>query len=121
MNKVLVVDYQAIYREIISSLLQDTGYKVTVAQDGSEALEQIKVNPPDLIILDIIMPKVNGYELCRQVKSNPITKQIPVIVCSVMSEEFDRFWGMRQGADAYIAKPFQPQELQEMVQKMLAK
>ena len=118
MNTVLVVDDQLSHREMISNLLKGSGFKVMMASDGNEALEQIEAHPPDLVILDIVMPKVNGYEVCRQVKSNPITKQIPVIVCSIMSEEFDRFWGMRQGADAYIGKPFQPQELQDMVQKM---
>ncbi len=119
MKEVLRADYQAYYRQTISQILRDSNYKVRTVKDGSEALEQIKINPPDLIIVEPIMPKLNGYAVCREVKSNPATKNIPAIVCSAMSEEFDRFWSMKQGADAYIGKPFQPQELLETVKKLL--
>lgn len=121
MNTVLVVDDQLSHREMISNLLKGNGFKVMVASDGNEALEQIETHPPDLVILDIVMPKVNGYEVCRRLKSNPISKAVPVILCSIKAEEFDRYWGIRQGADAYVAKPFQPQELITTVKKLLGK
>jgi twitching motility two-component system response regulator PilH len=89
------------------------------AADGAEAMEHIKVNPPALVITDLIMPRVNGYELCRNIKSDPLTKHVPVIMCSTKAEEFDRYWGMKQGADAYITKPYQPKDMINAVKYLL--
>lgn len=119
MSKVLVVEDSPPQREMISSLLKRSGMDVTSACDGVEALEQIHRNFPDVIVLDIVMPRMNGYELCRRLKDDPKTKELPVVMCSTKGEEFDRYWGLRQGANAYIAKPFQPQELVSTVKKLL--
>ena len=119
MSKVLVVEDSPPQREMISSLLKDNGMNVTSAGDGIEALEQIQQDRPDIVVLDIVMPRMNGYELCRRLKDNPTTKELPIVMCSTKGEEFDRYWGMRQGANAYIAKPFQPQELVGTVKKLL--
>jgi len=119
MSKVLVVEDSVTQREMITDLLKGSGLEVTVASDGVEALEQIEDLRPDLIVLDIVMPRMNGYEVCRQIKSNPKTQNIPVVMCSSKGEEFDRYWGMKQGADAYIAKPFQPTELVGTVKQLL--
>jgi len=89
------------------------------AIDGEEAISQIKANPPDLIVTDIVMPKKNGYELCRWLKNEPQTKNIPVVMCTSKGEEFDRYWGMKQGADAYITKPYHPPDLLAVVKKLL--
>ena len=70
------------------------------AASGLEALEKIQEAPPDLVIVDLVMPQMNGYELCRFLKNNPTTQQIPVLICSTKSQDFDRYWGMKQGADA---------------------
>ena len=121
MNTVLVVDDQLSHREMISSLLKKSGFKVKIATDGDDALEQIEAHPPDLVILDIVMPKVNGYEVCRRLRTNPISKDLPVIFCSIKAEEFDRYWGIRQGADAYVAKPFKPEEMLKTVKTLLLK
>jgi twitching motility two-component system response regulator PilH len=119
MSKVLVVEDSVTQREMITDLLKGSGLDVTVASDGVEALEQIEDIRPDLVVLDIVMPRMNGYEVCRQIKSNPKTQNIPVVMCSSKGEEFDRYWGMKQGADAYIAKPFQPTELVGTVKQLL--
>jgi twitching motility two-component system response regulator PilH len=119
MSTVLVVDDQHSHREMISSLLKGIGIKVIEASGGAEALDMIEATPPDLIILDIVMPGVNGFEVCRQVKGNPATKDLPVVFCSIKGEEFDRYWGLKQGADAYIAKPFEPRELVKTIQQLL--
>lgn len=119
MSKVLVVEDSVTQREMITDLLKGSGLDVTVASDGVEALEQIEDLRPDLVVLDIVMPRMNGYEVCRQIKSNPSTQNIPVVMCSSKGEEFDRYWGMKQGADAYIAKPFQPTELVGTVKQLL--
>lgn len=119
MSKILVVEDSVSQREMISELLRKSGLDVTVASDGLEALEKIQGHCPDLIVLDIVMPKMNGYEVCRRLKANPKTQNVPVVMCSSKGEEFDRYWGMKQGADAYIAKPFQPTELVGTVRQLL--
>ncbi len=120
MSTVLVVEDSVTQREMITDLLKGSGLMVTVATDGMEALEQIEGDtPPDLVVLDIVMPRMNGYEVCRRLKSDPKTQNVPVVMCSSKGEEFDRYWGMKQGADAYIAKPFQPTELVGTVKQLL--
>ncbi|MBD2346372.1 response regulator transcription factor [Anabaena subtropica] len=119
MSTVLIVEDSLAQREMITDLLKASGLTVTHATDGLEALEAIKVEPPDLVVLDIVMPKMNGYEVCRRLKSDPKTQNVPVVMCSSKGEEFDRYWGMKQGADAYIAKPFQPTELVGTVKQLL--
>jgi twitching motility two-component system response regulator PilH len=119
MSTVLVVEDSLAQREMITDLLKVSGLTVTHASDGVEALEQIQATCPDLVVLDIVMPRMNGYELCRRLKADPKTQKVPVVMCSSKGEEFDRYWGLRQGADAYIAKPFQPAELVGTVKQLL--
>jgi len=107
-------------REMISGLLDKSGLTISVAKDGQEAKEKISTAPPDLVVLDVVMPNMNGYELCRWVKTNPSTQHVLVILCSSKSEEFDRYWGIKQGADAYVIKPFRPGELLNTVKTLLA-
>jgi twitching motility two-component system response regulator PilH len=119
MSTVLVVEDSVPQREMITELLRGNGLEVAVASDGVEALAHIQKRPPDLVLLDIVMPRMNGYELCRRLKADPSTQNVPVVMCSSKGEEFDRYWGMKQGADAYIAKPFQPTELVGTVKQLL--
>ncbi len=120
MSTVLVVDDSPTLREMIASLLNKTGLTISVAQDGQEAKAIIAANPPDLVVLDVVMPNMNGYELCRWVKSNAETRDVLVVLCSSKGEEFDRYWGIKQGADAYVIKPFRPGELLGTVKALLA-
>lgn len=94
MNKVLVVEDSVTQREMISDLLKQSGLTVYVATDGVEALEQIQTSCPDLVVLDIVMPRMNGYEVCRRLKADPKTQKVPVVMCSSKGEEFDL---LRQG------------------------
>ena len=120
MSIVLVVEDSIPQREMITELLRGSGLDVAAVSDGVEALEKIQSgHPPDLVVLDIVMPRMNGYEVCRRLKADPSTQNVPVILCSSKGEEFDRYWGMKQGADAYIAKPFQPTELVGTVKQLL--
>jgi twitching motility two-component system response regulator PilH len=119
MKTVVVVDDQRSHREMISNLLKGNGINVIEASDGNEAMAKIELNFPDLVILDIVMPGMNGFEVCRRIKSNPNTKDIPIVFCSIKGEEFDRYWGIKQGADAYISKPFGPRELMGTVKQLL--
>ena len=119
MSTVLVVEDSRTQQQMILDLLKSSGLDVEAACDGVEALEQMKKSPPDLVVLDIVMPKMNGYEVCRRLKADPKTQSVPVVMCSSKGEEFDRYWGMKQGADAYIAKPFEPVELIGTVKQLL--
>ncbi|PSO48472.1 MAG: two-component system response regulator [Cyanobacteria bacterium SW_9_44_58] len=123
MSTVLVVEDSATQRQMISDLLKDSGLNASVVSvgDGVEALEQIKNQCPDIVVLDIVMPRMNGYEVCRQLKTDPNTENVPVIMCSSKGGEFDKYWGMKQGADAYIAKPFEPTELIGTIKQLLRK
>lgn len=119
MIRILVVDDNHIPREIIRQVLEKYKIDVKEAANGVEAQNLIKDNKFDLVITDLIMPEMNGYDLCRWIKKNEKTKNMPVIICSTKGEEFDRIWGMRQGAEAYITKPFDPQELLKTIKFLL--
>lgn len=121
MSTILVVEDSATQRQMISDLLRgsDLDASVVSVSDGVEALEQIKNQRPDIIVLDIVMPRMNGYEVCRQIKTDPNTENLPVVMCSSKGEEFDKYWGMKQGADAYIAKPFEPMDLVGTIKQLL--
>lgn len=119
MSTVLIVDDSATAREMLASILKKMGMNAIEARDGVEAQEKIQANPPDIVVMDIIMPRMNGYDLCRWLKKDPIGQKIPVLMCSSKAEEFDRYWGIKQGADAYITKPFHPAELIQTVKSLL--
>ncbi|MBF2079712.1 MAG: response regulator [Synechococcales cyanobacterium T60_A2020_003] len=119
MSTVLIVDDSQTLRHMLSELLRDQGIEVIEATNGVEAQEKIQQRLPDLVITDLIMPQMNGYELCRWIKNEAKTKDLPVLVCTTKSEDFDRYWGMKQGADAYITKPFHPPELLRTVRRLL--
>ncbi|MGK7906460.1 MAG: response regulator transcription factor [Synechococcus sp.] len=119
MLKVLVVEDSPAQREMITGLLKENGLDVLEASDGVMALESIQGQVPDVVVLDIVMPRMNGYEVCRRLKADPATENVSVVMCSSKGEEFDRYWGMRQGADAYIAKPFRPKELIGTIKQLL--
>ncbi len=119
MSAVLVVDDSTMVRIILAECLESSGFEVIEAIDGIEAIEQIQTHRPDLVITDIVMPRMNGYELCRWIKSDPRTKSIPVMMCTTKDEDFDRYWGLKQGADAYIAKPYRPLEMVNAVKHLL--
>ncbi|MBD2020227.1 response regulator [Leptolyngbya sp. FACHB-36] len=121
MSKVLIVDDSPTMREMVSEHLRYEGYSVIEAADGEEAIAKIQVSIPDLVVTDIVMPRKNGYELCRWLKSEPTTRNVPVIMCTSKGEEFDVYWGMKQGADAYITKPYHPPDLLAAVKRLLNK
>ena len=119
MSAVLVVDDSTMVRVILAEYLASSGFEVIEAIDGMEAIEQIQTHRPDLVITDIVMPRMNGYELCRWIKSDPRTERIPVMMCTTKDEDFDRYWGLKQGADVYITKPYRPLEMVNAVKHLL--
>ena len=116
---VLVVDDSPTGRQAAMNLLEKRGYQVTAAVDGIDALEKIATAPPVLVVLDIVLPKLNGYEVLRHLRASESTRGIKVILVSSKSQESDRFWGLKQGADDYIAKPYQDDALLAAVRKQL--
>jgi twitching motility two-component system response regulator PilH len=121
MTTVLIVDDLDSELQMIGKIMSDAGFAVTKASDGYEAVKFAEEKKPDLVILDIVMPKMNGFEVVRELRSNPKTEKVPVILCSQKNTEIDRVWGMEQGADAYLIKPFEPQQLIDIVQRLLDK
>lgn len=114
-KSILVVDDSPTERRLISTPLRDRGYQVSTASDGEEALVRAEGEQPDLIVLDVVMPKKNGFQVCRKLKMGDGTKDIKIVMLTSKDQETDRFWGMRQGADAYLTKPFNDSELLETV------
>ena len=96
---------------MVTTLLEKEGYAVTIAIDGEDALAKVAAQRPPLVVLDIILPKMNGYQVLRHLKTTPETQGIKVILVSSKSQESDRFWGLKQGADDYIAKPYPDETL----------
>jgi DNA-binding response OmpR family regulator len=118
-DRILVADDSQGIREFLQMTLESLGYSVTLAEDGESALDRIDKAQPDLMIIDVMMPKVNGFQICRRVKSNPETRETPVILLTARVQEEDVFWGHDCGADEYITKPFKTEELQKTVERLL--
>jgi twitching motility two-component system response regulator PilH len=116
---ILVVDDSPSERALICQALQRGGYSVLVAQDGDAGLKLAKEQAPALVLLDVMMPGKNGYQVCRQLKSDMSTRNLPVVLVTARDQPPDRFWGMRQGADEYITKPFDPERLLDVVGRLV--
>lgn len=110
-SRILVVDDSPTERFFISELLVKNGFLVSMAENGEEGVAQARQTHPDLIIMDVIMPGMNGFQATRALSREEDTKNIPVIMCTTKSQETDKVWGLRQGAAAYMVKPVKPDEL----------
>jgi chemotaxis family two-component system response regulator PixH len=119
MGNALVVEDSLTEREMLTGYLQEAGITVATASSGEEALEKINSSTPDLIVLDVVLPGRSGFEICRELKSTANTSNIPIIICSTKGSEMDKFWGMKQGADAYLPKPVDKDELIATVKKLI--
>ena len=111
MVKVLIVEDNPSEGKLMSNYLQEDGYSVILVSNGQEALEKAVSQKPDVVVTDVIMPGMNGFELCRSLKKDPITQNLPIVVCTSKNQELDRLWGMKQGVDIYITKPYTREEL----------
>jgi two-component system alkaline phosphatase synthesis response regulator PhoP len=116
---VLVVDDQPHIVRLIQVNLEKEGFRVVSAADGIDGMEKIVSENPDLMILDVIMPRKDGFEVLREVKENPQTSHIPVIMLTVKTHNSDIVEGLRQGAELYLPKPFHPKELVSLVKRVL--
>jgi len=116
---ILVVEDEAPLLEVLRYNLEKEGYLVDVAEDGAVALDKVQRNTPDLIILDWMLPELSGVEVCRRLRAEPDTKEVPVIMLTARGEEADRLKGLASGADDYVVKPFSPAELLARVRAVL--
>jgi twitching motility two-component system response regulator PilH len=110
-KRVLVVDDSPTERFFLSDLLRKSGYEVITAENGEQGVALAKSERPDLVLMDVVMPGLNGFQATRQLSRDPETQKIPVIMCTTKDQETDRVWGMRQGAVEYVVKPVVPEVL----------
>jgi twitching motility two-component system response regulator PilH len=120
MSTVLVVDDTPSEVELMSLYLRQNGYIVINAISAKEALNKAIEQKPDVIITDVVMPGMSGFELCRSLKKHPVTEKVPIVICTSKNQEIDRLWGMKQGADAYVTKPFTQEQLVRAVRSVTA-
>jgi DNA-binding response OmpR family regulator len=119
-NRILVVDDEPNIAQIMKLTLESGGYEVEVAADGAEGLKRAKESEPDLILLDLMLPNIDGYKVCRFLKFDQKYRHIPIILISAMGETEDKELGAQVGADLYMSKPFQPDELLARIGELLA-
>lgn len=119
-GKILVVDDEINITQILEFSLGAEGYEVITALNGEEAIDKARREQPDLIILDIMMPKIDGYEACRILKANPLTKSIPVVLLTAKGRDIDKRLGYEVGATDYIVKPFSPNKLIGRIHELLS-
>lgn len=117
---VLIVEDAPSEMELMRFYLKSAGYRVIGALTGQAGLDKAVSQPPDVIITDVVMPGISGFELCRQLKRIPETQAVPIVICSSKKQDIDRLWGMRQGADAYLTKPYSRDQLVQAVKTALA-
>jgi chemotaxis family two-component system response regulator PixH len=121
MSKVLVVDDSLMDRQVLSSYLEQAGWTVDNANSAEDAMTKLDRDRPDLIVLDVVMEGKSGFEMCRQLKADSNTKSIPIVICSSKSTEADKMWGDVVGADAYIAKPVDREQLINKIRQLIAR
>ena len=119
--RVVIADDDPDIRRLVEMTVTNAGCDVTVASDGEEALERVRDSAPDLVILDVLMPRMDGWEVARALKSDPATREVPVMFLTSRGQEHDVLEGFDSGAIDYMVKPFSPRELQVRVRAVLAK
>ncbi len=119
-KKILLVEDEKDMAYAVTLQLEAKGYEVITASDGREGLEKARMKKPDLIILDLMLPKIDGYKVCRMLKFDSKYKDIPIIIFTARAQDSDKKTGKEVGADAYITKPFEPSALLDKIQELLA-
>jgi CheY-like chemotaxis protein len=121
MAKILIAEDERDIRDLIAFTLQFAGHEVITTSNGEEALQAVRAQKPQLVLLDVRMPRLTGYEVCKEIKADPQTQAIPVIFLSAKGQEAEIRSGLEAGAEQYLLKPFAPDQLIEQVNKVLAK
>jgi len=114
-KRILIVDDSPTERHVLNDMLTKSGYDVVASDNGEDAIQKAKALKPDLIVMDVVMPGLNGFQATRAISRDPDTRTIPIILCTSKSQETDKIWGMRQGARDYIVKPVNKDELLEKI------
>ncbi len=117
-RKVLVVDDSPTERFYLGDILRKGGYDVVTAENGDDGVAKARSERPDIILMDVVMPGLNGFQATRQLSRDPATQAIPVIMCTTKGQETDRVWGMRQGASDYLVKPVSAETLLDKLKEM---
>ena len=110
-RKILIVDDSPTERHVLNDMLTKSGYEVVASDNGEDAILKAKTVKPDLILMDVVMPGLNGFQATRAISRDAATKHIPIVLCTSKSQETDKIWGMRQGARDYVVKPVDKNEL----------
>jgi len=118
-SKILVVEDDYDIAQLLAITMKKAGYEVAVTENGYEALNSIRRHPPDLVILDLMLPGIDGFEVCKEMKRDPKTAEVSVLIVTARGEEIDRIIGLELGADDYVVKPFSPRELLLRVRAIL--
>lgn len=119
LGTILIVEDSPSELELMSHYLEESGYNVIQATGAKEALEKAQSENPDVIVTDVVMPGMSGFELCRSLKRNPATQKVPIVICSSKNQEIDRLWAMKQGADAYVTKPYTREQLLRAIKSVV--
>jgi twitching motility two-component system response regulator PilG len=117
-KKILIVEDEESLLKLESILLSSKGYSVVGVMDGKAALEEVKINRPDLVVLDIMLPEMDGFEVCRRIKENPATSSIPIVMLTAKKSSNDVERGKQSGAEAYITKPFKSAKVIEVIESL---
>jgi len=117
-KRILIVDDSPTERHVLNDLLTKAGFEVVASDSGEDAIHKSKQAKPDLILMDVVMPGLNGFQATRAISRDPETKSIPIILCTSKSQETDKIWGLRQGARDYIVKPVNRDELLSKINSM---
>ncbi len=117
-KKILIVDDSPTERHVLNDLLTKSGYEVVASDNGEDAILKARLLKPDLILMDVVMPGLNGFQATRAISRDPETRTIPVILCTSKNQETDKIWGMRQGARDYVIKPVNREELLAKIQAL---
>lgn len=119
MSRILIVDDSPSQLMGIRRIVEKLGHEAMTAEDGAAGVEMARRELPDLILMDVVMPNLNGFQATRSIAREPATSHIPVVLVTTKDQETDKMWGLRQGAKAYITKPFSEDELSRLIQELL--
>ena len=120
MKQIMIVDDSPTDTHLLKKLLEKNGFAILTAADANKGIKVARQEQPDLILMDVVMPGLNGFQATRELTSNPETSSIPIIIVTRKNQQIDRVWGMRQGASNYVTKPIREGDLLDLISEMLA-
>lgn len=118
MPRILIIDDDPDNRELLKARLESFGFSVSQSADGEEGLAAARSAPPDLVVLDVMMPRLDGWQVCRELKGHPGTRHVPVIMLTARGRQIEELRGWESGADAYLVKPWDPAQLLETIRRL---